>query len=69
MANEVKYYFLAPGFDFPADSVTLGSIITDLSQPHVAIFTPENSDMIQTKVMSTDKYNFSSTVTDKRAKK
>jgi hypothetical protein len=49
MANEVKYYFLAKTFDFPANSVTLGSIITDLAQPHDTIFTPDKTDMDKEK--------------------
>jgi len=69
MSNEIKYYFLVPGYDFPANSVTLGSIITDLTQPHDAYFTAEEGDIDPKKIMPTDKYDFSETVTDKSAKK
>jgi hypothetical protein len=65
----LKYYFLVPGYDFPISSVTLGCIITDLTQPHDAYFTVEEGDIDPTKIMPTDKYDFSTTVTDKSVKK
>lgn len=69
MANQPKYYFLIPGFDFPVGSVKLGSIITNLNEPHNVHFTAEEGDIDTTTIMPSDKYNVKEIVMDKSAQK
>ncbi|KAN0090057.1 hypothetical protein V8E51_018636 [Hyaloscypha variabilis] len=45
MANEAKFYFLAPGFDYPVGSIALGNIIVNISEPHETYFTPTPTDI------------------------
>lgn len=51
-------YFLARGWDYPSDSILLGSIITDPSQPELVLFKPSTQDdNIKTSAHTTEKSN------------
>jgi len=52
-----KTYFLARGWDYPSDSISLGSIITNPTQPQLAIFTPTPQDL-GSPIVTTDKSHF-----------
>jgi len=65
MANQKKTYFLTPGWDFPAGSIVLGSIIEDPRQPESTLYIPE-PDSITPTIYASDKYDFSSTLSHSR---
>ncbi|GAB1320871.1 hypothetical protein MFIFM68171_11081 [Madurella fahalii] len=54
-----KTYFLTRGWDFPVNSITLGSIITNPMQPQLALFRP-SPDKMGSPVHVTEKPLFSS---------
>ncbi|KAK0637407.1 hypothetical protein B0T17DRAFT_504751 [Bombardia bombarda] len=56
--SSTKTYFLVPGWDFSTGSVPLGSIITNPTQPQLALFRPSPDD-IDTPIHATDKAQFS----------
>jgi len=58
-----KSYFLVPGWDFPATSLVLGSIITSPTQPQLAIYKPGDGD-IDTPVRDTERAHFSGPTTN-----
>ncbi|KAK3313720.1 hypothetical protein B0H66DRAFT_358923 [Apodospora peruviana] len=53
----VRTYFLAPGWDYPANSVLLGSVITNPTQPQLALFKPSPQDF-DSPVSASEKAQF-----------
>ncbi|KAK3944336.1 hypothetical protein QBC46DRAFT_375022 [Diplogelasinospora grovesii] len=49
MDDSNKTYFLVPGWDFPADSNVLGSVIANPAQPQLALFKPSPGDATATE--------------------
>ena len=60
MTAHANTYFLVPGWNFPAESVELGSIITNPTQPQLALFKPSAGD-IDSPVHTTERAEFVST--------
>ncbi|KAK3691975.1 hypothetical protein B0T22DRAFT_446110 [Podospora appendiculata] len=56
--HSVKTYFLVPGWDYPAGTVLLGSVITNPTQPQLALFRPSVDD-IDTPIHGKDRAHFS----------
>jgi len=61
MANKIKTYFLVPGWDFPAGSLPLGTILDTPTSPQSTLYKPPFSS-IDTPTYPTSKYNFSTTI-------
>lgn len=53
----LKTYFLARGWDYPSDSVVLGSVITNPMQPQLALFAPAPQD-VGSPIVTTEKSQF-----------
>ncbi|MCJ1342310.1 hypothetical protein MMC31_000491 [Peltigera leucophlebia] len=68
MSNKVKTFFLVSGWDFPIDSIQLGSIIASPSFPQRS-FTENDAIPIDTKVHVSEKYDFSSTLDKSKSNK
>ncbi|KAH7094545.1 hypothetical protein FB567DRAFT_6039 [Paraphoma chrysanthemicola] len=65
--NTNKTYFLVSGWDFPVGSITLGSVISSPTQPHLPLFTPAEDDIGITH--PTTKKKFTGNVTAEKADK
>lgn len=68
MANKIKTYFLVPGWDFPADSLPLGTILDTANSLQSTLYKPSISS-IDTPTYPTDKYNFSTTISSSSNKR
>ena len=68
MANKIKTYFLVPGWDFPAGSLPLGTILDTPTLPQSTLYKPHFSS-IDTPTYPTDKYNFSTTTSSSSNKR
>lgn len=58
MANQTRYYFLAPTWDFPpplVGPIRLGNVIASLKTPERALFTPLSSTDLN--AFSTEQHN------------
>lgn len=55
--SALKTYFFARGWDYPSDSILLGSVITNPTQPHLALFTRASRDL-GSPIVTTDKSHF-----------
>lgn len=54
--NTNKTYFLVSGWDFPVGSITLGSVISSPTQPHLPLFTPSEGDIGTTNPTTKEKF-------------
>jgi hypothetical protein len=61
MANKIKSYFLVSGWDFPAGSLPLGTILDTPTSLQSTLYKPSFSS-IDTPTYPTDKYNFATTI-------
>ncbi|KAI9928628.1 hypothetical protein MW887_001843 [Aspergillus wentii] len=69
MANQIKTYFLVPNWDFPPDSITLGSIIDDPFNPSTPLYTPDTLHEHDLNIFKTTKSNLSQTIEHSRTRK
>ncbi|KXX82654.1 hypothetical protein MMYC01_201056 [Madurella mycetomatis] len=61
--TNTKTYFLARGWDFPLNSITLGSIITNPMQPQLALYRP-SPENLGSLIHTTERPLFSSAESD-----